>query len=245
MIIKKRLISLRRKVRGNSKRIIDTLLADHDADICVFCGSTADLTREHVVPRWVFGKQSDRDFITTINEQSQKYEKATVLACRDCNSNILGYLEKHVKSLLDSFDHNADFFADEKQEVLILWLETIDYKFQVLNLRRRFLRHKDSDFIPYLAQFPLGIMQNGASLTPNQVFSRVRNSLKRLGIKSKRDRFNSLLVFHSTNPGFGFFHRMHDFIFFDLPDMGIALFYFYEREFEAHADAGSVAFLVG
>ena len=241
MVLIRRLISLRKKIRGNSKRVIDTLIADHNAAICVFCGSTEDLTREHVVPRWVFGKRPTRSFITTINELSQDYEKATVPACRDCNSNILGHLERCVKLLFGHIDLERGFFSDEDQEAIILWLETIDYKFQVLNLRRRFLRHKDSDFIPFLAQLPLGIMQDRASLTPSQVFSRVRNSLKRLGVKSKRKKLKSLLVFRTSNPGFGFFHRMHDFILFDLPELGIAVFHFYEREFEVHTNAHALA----
>ncbi|MEM9996676.1 MAG: hypothetical protein AAF809_03155 [Bacteroidota bacterium] len=240
-VLNERLIALRRKVRANSKHVIDTILADHNADICVFCGAVDDLTREHVLPRWVFDKRPDRGFITTINEQSQNYEKATVPACRDCNSNILAHLERRVKLLLSRFYQDPDFFSEQNQEALILWLETIDYKFQVLNLRRRFLRHKQSDYIPFLASIPLGIMQDSASLSPSKVFSRVRNSLKRLGVKSKERKFKSLLLFRSSNPGFGFFHRMHDFIFLDFPEMGVALFHFYEREFEVHADAHAAA----
>ena len=126
--------------------------------------------------------------------------------------------------------------AVELQKIII-WLELIDYKFQILNLRRKFRRLKDGDYIPYLANLPIAIMQDNASIPPSKVFSNVRNALKRLSIKSKESKINSLVVFKTSNESFHFFHKMNEFIFIELPDQNLALFYFYQQEFEQPKEA--------
>ena len=226
------LIILRKKIRENRKFIIDTILEDHDANICVICGSPDNLTKEHVLPKWAFGNCQDKYFTTQINGLNQRYSNTTVPACFDCNSVILGYIECYLEKEFKDVDLRTHFFSDSTIDIIIIWLELIDYKFQILNLRRKFIRIKDREYSPYLAKFPLSIMQANESTSPSKVFSNVRNALKRISVKSKLGKINSLVVFETTNKGFHFFHKMNEFIFVELPEHGIALFYFYLQEFE-------------
>lgn len=53
-MIDKRLVELRKRVRSSRKIVVDTILEDHSANICIVCGATDDLTKEHVVPKWAF-----------------------------------------------------------------------------------------------------------------------------------------------------------------------------------------------
>lgn len=74
MNLENRLKLLRDKVRKKSPYIIDQLIRKNsDKDLCIFCGSREDLTKEHVLPKWTFESQPDKHFITNINGLSQNY----------------------------------------------------------------------------------------------------------------------------------------------------------------------------
>ncbi|SQP38697.1 Uncharacterised protein [Escherichia coli] len=45
---------LRKRVKHSQKKVMDCIIADHNADICVLCGSSDDITREHIIPQWAF-----------------------------------------------------------------------------------------------------------------------------------------------------------------------------------------------
>ena len=231
-MIDNRLIILRKKIRENRKFIIATILQNHEANICIFCGSKNNLTKEHVLPKWAFGNCQDKYFTTKINGLDQRYSNATVPACFDCNSVVLGVVECYLEKEFKDLDLSTDFFSDTTIEKIIIWLELIDYKFQILNLRRKFIKIKDREYSPYLAKIPLSIMQANESTSPSKVFSNVRNALKRISVKSKLCKINSLIVFETTNKDFHFFHKMNTFIFIELPEHKIALFYFYTQEFD-------------
>ena len=235
-MLNKRLISLRKKIRQNSKKVIDTLINNHCAKICLICGTTKNLTKEHVLPKWIFENNQRKQFITNINGLNQSYSKTTVYACSECNSYILGSLERHIEIWFRKADLGSELIDNEIIEKVIIWLEFIDYKFQVLNLRRKFKKVKDGEYVPYLAKIPLRIMQN-ISISPSRIFSNLRNSLKRLSIKSKANKMNSLIIFKTTNKSFYFFHKMNEFIFIELPKHEVAFFYFYVKEFDSPIEA--------
>ena len=136
--------------------------------------------------------------------------------------------------LVRKFNHKdlaLDDFSDKDLFNIILWLEIIEYKFQVLDMRRKFLKSKNGMYIPYLINIPILILQNDASLSPSKVFSNLRRALHRLTIKSELNRYNSLVLFKSTNKEYHFFHKTNEFIFLELANYGLGLFYFFEQEF--------------
>lgn len=231
-MINRRLILLRKNIRENKKVIIDTILENHESNICIFCGSKDNLTKEHVLPKWAFGNCSEKYFTTELNGLNQKYSRTTVPACFNCNSNILGYLEYFLEQEFMNIDLKSEFFNESTIEKIIIWLEIIEYKFQILNLRRKFIKTKEGNFIPFLAKLPLSIMQADESTSPSKVFSNVRNALHRISIKSKTRKSNSLVIFETKNKGFHFFNKLNDFLFVELPEHAIALFYFYNQEFK-------------
>jgi len=231
-MLDKKLISLRKKIRQNSKKVIDALIDNHCVKICLICGSTENLTKEHVLPKWIFENKQKKQFITNINGLNQSYSKTTVYACSECNSYILSSLERHIEIWFRQADLDSEFIDNEIIEKIIIWLEFIDYKFQVLNLRRKFRKVKDGEYVPYLAEMPLSIMQN-ISISPSKVFSNLRNALKRLSVKSKAIKMNSLVIFKTKNKNFHFFHKMNEFIFIELPKHEVAFFYFYNNEFNS------------
>lgn len=142
---------IRTALRRNSKTIIDNIIQNHvqlnrkisdNIELCVFCGSTSNLTKEHVIPRWVFDKSTKGFFITDINGLSQTYNKTTIPACSSCNSDYLNHLEKYTQKSFERIDLKQDGFSQEQHENIIRWLEIIDYKFQILNTIRKFRASK-------------------------------------------------------------------------------------------------------
>ena len=246
MSIEKKLRFLRIASRQNSRFIVNNIIQANISrqatkplplGICMFCGSQKQITKEHVIPRWTYAGCTKKDFTTNINGLSQTYNKTVISACSTCNNDLLGELELYINNLFSATNLNTDFFNNNERSNIIRWLEIIDYKFQVLNSKRHFLASKDNGFIPYLADFPLAILRPNINYSPAKAVSEIRRSFKRLTKKNKILNLNSLIVFKSSNKGFHFFHTMDDFIFIELPQYKLALFYFYKKVFATEKDA--------
>src|SRR5680860_153293 len=209
--------------------------------LCMFCSTDQNLTREHVIPKWVIDAGTEKKFTTNINGLSQTYNKTTIPTCANCNNNILGSIEAYIKTLIAGIELDQSYPRDEDLANIIRWLEIIDYKFQVLNVKRRFLSSKDSGFIPYLTDFPVSVLRQEIDYRPNKVISEIRKSAKRMTVMKKSNKLNSLLLIKTTNKDFHFFHSMDNFIFIELPKYGLAIFYFFSKEFLTHSDAQTEA----
>jgi len=209
--------------------------------ICFFCGAAAPATREHVLPRWAFDKDPRRWFSTMINGQSQSYDKSTVPCCQLCNNEVLNEIEKAVSTILTSRDIKTNPLMDRELEAIIAWLELIDYKFQIISITRRFVAHKEHGFNDYLSDFPISVLDPAFDYSPNKVLQVLRAGMRRMGMKSKAMRLNSLVTFKTHNVSFYFFHKIDDFIFLEMPHKGVALLYFYRQEFETPEAAHDAA----
>lgn len=242
MDINIKLKKLRVKLRQNSIRIMDDVLQRHvpninlkdkpKKEICVFCASETNLTKEHVLPKWVFENCSKSFFVTDINGSEQTYNKTTIPACADCNNDLLGNIEKHIISILEKRDLSSTFFNQEEIQNIIRWLEIIEYKFHLLEIRRKFFKSQILENSSYFRNIPISIMRANIDYSPNKAVSQIRLAQKRVTTKSKFNNENSLVIFKTKNKSFYFFHHLNDFIFLELPKYGIALFYFYSKEFE-------------
>ncbi|MBP1038021.1 hypothetical protein J8631_20835 [Serratia fonticola] len=231
---------LRNKIKGSQSLVMDAFDKNHKLDICFFCGSLDSLTKEHVIPQWVFDEKKEQGFFNaTANDQPQKYIQATIPACECCNNVLLSSIEDYVKELLSERDGGD--YSKAELDVIIWWLQSLEYKLQVLDLRRDFLKHKEGPFIPFLKDIPLGIMRNGASDEPYRILRGVRASRRELTKKRKSRKHNSLVVFKTTNKSMHFFHKTTSFIFLEMPQVGVAFFFFFKDEFSTIEEAHSKA----
>lgn len=229
-MIDDKLRRLRKTIRSSRKFVVNEIIENHSARICIICGTEEGLTKEHVIPKWVFNNNQKKFFITGINGIAQSYSKTTLPACEYCNGHLLGYLERYIEQLFrNSYVKHSPLSDTDKQKV-ILWLELIDYKFQTLDLRRKLKKPKDGPYIKGLADYPVGIMQR-MDLSPNKIFSIYRKSLKRLEVADKSKQLNSLVVFSTSNKNYHFFHQANEYIFLELPQHKIALFYHISKSY--------------
>lgn len=136
---------------------------------------------------------------------------------------------------------NEGYPDEEELANIIRWLEIMEYKFQVLNVKRRFLSSKDNGFIRYLSDFPLSVLRQELDYSPYKVIAEIRKSTKRITVMEKSNKLNSLLLMKTTNKDFHFIHSMDNFIFLELARYRLAIFYFLKREFQSQAEARSEA----
>jgi hypothetical protein len=199
--------------------------------LCLFCGADQAITKEHVLPRWAFEKHPGRKFKTTINGLSHKYNQTTLPACATCNNALLSRLEKEILQLFSNNNLQHDFFQDEDLIRILRWLEILDYKFQVFSLVTKFNAVAGHGNIPFLEDFSLSVLDPNIEYSPAKVMRNLRTALKRITVRAKQKNINSLVIFKSSNPEITFFHKNNNFIFLELPQHRIAVFYFYERTF--------------
>lgn len=212
------------RVNGRAKPFKDPL-------ICMFCNVSINIGREHVLPRWAFGKKTDDFFTTPINGLKHTYNSTTIPACSFCNTAILNGLEKRINSLFSNHNLSETFFSHEEREDIIRWLEIIEYKFQIFSLTAKFLASKNAAYNSFLSHFPLSVLDPNINYSPAKVLSGLRDALRRITIKSKNSHLNSLVIFKTSNPDMTFFHKNNDYIFLELPQKKIALFHFFRKVF--------------
>jgi hypothetical protein len=203
---------------------------------CMFCGTKNDLTKEHVLPRWIFEKCTKKNFITSINGFRQTYNTTTIPACTTCNGILLNSLEKAIIKSISHVDLENSFFTEEELQNIIRWFEIIDYKFQIIGFTRKFIKSDKILYSNYLSKIPLSLYRTDLN-SDTKILSELRYTLKRISIKSKTKNVNSLVIFKSKNKGFYFFHSYNKFIFLELPKYGLAMLYFYDRIFEDNKEA--------
>lgn len=209
--------------------------------ICLFCAASKHLTAEHVLPRWVFDRNPNRFFKTTINGLSHKYNQTTIPACDKCNNCLLSKVEKNVLQLFLAHKQHLNFFDNTEKANIILWLELLDYKYQVFSLVTRFRALKGKGKIDFLSDYPLSVLDPDIEYSPTKALRNLREALNRITIKSKAMKYNSLVTFNTKNPDMHFFHKNNDFIFIELPKYRLAFLYFYKRSFNSELEAKDYA----
>jgi len=208
--------------------------------ICFFCAGNIDITAEHVMPKWLFEKDTNRFFNTTINGLSHKYNQTTIKACRVCNNNLLGALERDMMRIFSAHE-GCPYFNDEERSNIIRWLEIIDYKYQVFSLVTKFKASKENGYIEFLSELPLSVLDTNIQYSPAKAIKNLRASLHRISCRSKEKNMKSLILFKTKNTSMHFFHKNNDFIFLELPRFQFALFYFYDRTFNTQLEAKDAA----
>ncbi|WP_426474213.1 hypothetical protein [Chryseobacterium balustinum] len=242
MCIESKLLEIRKIARERGKYVMGKLFDDYLTGViskvkipsCSFCGDEENLTKEHIIPKWVFESNPEKFFKSDVNQLEQKYIKATIPLCRKCNSDLFNSIERKIQKVLSKVDLKRSFYSSEDWLLIIRWLEIIDFKFQIWDLRTEFKRHKKSEYVPFLADFSIAFMRD---ISVRSVTTKTRKSLKRIATKDKSKRISYLLVGNTKNKSLHYLHTSGEFIFIEIPLYSKFFFYFYEKDFknEAHA----------
>lgn len=239
MKIDEYLLRLRVIMRNKGKHVMNKLFDDYitgsiEKNIipsCIICGSEENITKEHVLPKWVFESSSKYSFRTIINQLSQPFIRTTVPACQVCNSELLNSLERYIQKTLAHVDLKKRHYSQDEWENIIRWLEIIDYKFQVSDISTKFVVRKGSKFIPEFSEFSIAFIRDFFSV--REVTAKCRLSQRRIAIKNKKKRCNYLIVGKTIEKTFHYFHKSGHFIYLEIPVYNKMFFYFYEKEFKS------------
>lgn len=237
MTIDENFLKLRGIVRKHGKYVMNKLFNDYVTgsitkkivSTCILCGSENNITKEHVLPKWVFESNAKHSFQTDVNQLSRSYISSTLPACKSCNSILLNGIEKYIQKALSKVDIQSRYYTTEEWDNVIRWLEIIDFKFQVLDIVTKFRAHKTAGYIPALADISIAFMRD---FSVRSVTSKARLALKRIGTKNKSKRANSLIVGRTIKKTFHYFHKSGQFIHLELPTYNKGFFYFYEKEYK-------------
>lgn len=235
-------LALRRIVRDHGRDVMRKLFDDHVTGLftkkivksCFLCCSEKELTKEHVLPRWVFDNNVDYRFTSDVNQLSQSYMKATLPACFRCNNELLNRIEQYIQKTLLEVDLKKRYYSPAEWGNIIRWLEIIDFKFQVWNISTKFLKHKQSAYIPDFADFSIAFMRDPSV---RSITSKARLSLRRMRKKDKRGRFKSLIVGKTKGKTFHYFHTSGQFMHLEIPVNNKFFFYFFEKEHKTDKSA--------
>lgn len=194
-----------------------------------------------MLPKWSFQNDLVKYFITKINGTTQTFIKTTIPACQVCNNETLAIIEKYVLELFKNTNLDNNYFEYSQSLNIIRWLEIIDYKFHILNFRRKYRKAKSEDFISMLSDIPMSVMKLSVGLNPHKALSQLRESRDRIKRREKDSKYYSLVFWKSKNKDHLFFHSMNDYIFLEFPEFKMALFFFYNKEFNSNYDAEAEA----
>ncbi|WP_426065365.1 hypothetical protein [Flavobacterium sp. DSP2-3-1] len=205
-------------------------------EICVFCNSTSKNTKEHVLPKWLFEKDTDVSFISSVNRQIQTFNKAVIPTCANCNNSILAYIEKYTIQVIEKLVSAEKHYVEDLCHI-IRWLEILDYKLQVYDCRRIYLKHDKSEYDKEFGIVPISLMRHFIEFTPYKAYDFLRSTQIMMTVKKKMDRINSLVIFDITQPNFDFFTQPNEYIFVSLPNAKIGFFYFFKENYTNTKDA--------
>ncbi|WP_316845519.1 hypothetical protein [Pedobacter psychrodurus] len=210
------------------------------SEICIFCNSSIDITREHVLPKWVVEHELHSTMVSGVNKQTHTYNKAVVPACAECNNSVLACVERYIIKAIMGLDElklcsDADLFN------IIRWLEIIDYKLQVLDCRRKYLKYHNLEYDPLWGKFPVSMMRHFTSMQPWKAYYWIRNAQQRITVKAKNKNLNSLVILKTVVPHFNFFSKPNEYIFISFPMYNIALFLFLDRRHNDYSKSASEA----
>jgi hypothetical protein len=235
MTINENFLIIRKIVRAHGKHVMRKLFDDYVTGPItkkvipsyILCGAEENITKEHVLPKWVFESNEKRYFTTDVNQLSQSYIKATLPACQRCNSELLNGIERYIQKTLSEVDLKKRYYSQEEWENVIRWLEIIDFKFQVWDIITKFRAHKTAGYVPFFADLSIAFMRD---ISVRSVTSKARLALKRIGTKNKTRRADSLIVGRTIEKTFHYFHKSGQFMHLELPTYNKMFFIFYEKE---------------
>jgi hypothetical protein len=210
------------------------------SEICVFCNSSSNITKEHVLPKWLFENDTQSTFISSINKQTQTYNKAVIPACDECNSSILAYIENYIISTIQALDTNDDGSKDDLYNI-IRWMEIMDYKLQVLDCRRKFIKSGNLPYDRTWGIFPVAMMRHLMDMAPWKAYHWLRRAQRRITVKEKKKSINSLVAIKTRVRHFYFFALPDEYIYISFPMYNLAFFYFLKKRFHCYEDSAEEA----
>lgn len=192
------------------------------------------------IAKWLIESELHNTMKSSVNMQMATYNKAVVPACSICNNSILAYIENHIIKVIETID-TLNSSGDEDLCNIIRWMEVIDYKLQVLDCRRKYIKYGNWEYDRLWGIFPVAMMRHFSEMNPWIAYDWLRNSQWRITVKAKIVGINSLVILKTRVRHFDFFTQPNEYIYISFPMYNVSLFYFIKKRYDDYENAAAEA----
>jgi hypothetical protein len=101
--------------------------------VCVFCGSSKNISREHIFSDWLSqkfakgtkGNNEVRGDDLSRNWQSSIFQDKIKIVCEKCNNGWMSDIETRASKLLGPliFEHRPASYSRDEQAIIALWVQ--------------------------------------------------------------------------------------------------------------------------
>lgn len=187
-------------------------ISDYGKECCIICGTDKNITKEHLLPKWVFENDVKKSFFISPEDTLYSYRLSYLPCCKTCNSSVLGNFEHHIREILKK--ENKDFTISEKEDI-IFWIKYLDFKFKIFGVEKAC--HRNTKSKSYIG-----------------LWDKPRNNPKNFfyDLFDLPTTTSSLIVSEPKQKNFDFFYWKDHYFSITLPQCNVSIIYFFTNKIE-------------
>lgn len=187
-------------------------ISDYGKECCIICGTDKNITKEHLLPKWVFENDVKKSFFISPEDTLYSYRLSYLPCCKTCNSSVLGNFEHHIREILKR--ENKNFTISEKEDI-IFWIKYLDFKFKIFGVEKACHR-------------------NTKSKSNIGLWDKPRNNPKNFfyDLFDLPATTNSLIISEPKQKNFDFFYWKDHYFSITLPQCNVSIIYFFTNKIE-------------
>lgn len=187
-------------------------ISDYGKECCIICGTDKNITKEHLLPKWVFENDVKKSFFISPEDTLYSYRLSYLPCCKTCNSSVLGNFEHHIREILKR--ENKNFTISEKEDI-IFWIKYLDFKFKIFEVEKACHR-------------------NTKSKSNIGLWDKPRNNPKNFfyDLFDLPATTNSLIISEPKQKNFDFFYWKDHYFSITLPQCNVSIIYFFTNKIE-------------
>ena len=187
-------------------------ISDYGKECCIICGTDKNITKEHLLPKWVFENDVKKSFFISPKDTLYSYRLSYLPCCKTCNSSVLGNFEHHIREILKR--ENKNFTISEKEDI-IFWIKYLDFKFKIFGVEKACHR-------------------NTKSKSNIGLWDKPRNNPKNFfyDLFDLPATTNSLIISEPKQKNFDFFYWKDHYFSITLPQCNVSIIYFFTNKIE-------------
>ena len=187
-------------------------ISDYGKECCIICGTNKNITKEHLLPKWVFENDVKKSFFISPEDTLYSYRLSYLPCCKACNSSVLGNFEHHIREILKR--ENKNFTISEKEDI-IFWIKYLDFKFKIFGVEKACHRNTKS-------KSNIGLWDKPKNNPKNFFYD----------LFDLPATTNSLIISEPKQKNFDFFYWKDHYFSITLPQCNVSIIYFFTNKIE-------------
>lgn len=187
-------------------------ISEYGKECCIICGTDKNITKEHLLPKWVFENDVKKSFFISPEDTLYSYRLSYLPCCKTCNSSVLGNFEHHIREILKK--ENKNFTISEKEDI-IFWIKYLDFKFKIFGVEKACHRNTKS-------KSNIGLWDKPKNNPKNFFYD----------LFDLPATTNSLIISEPKQKNFDFFYWKDHYFSITLPQCNVSIIYFFTNKIE-------------